>query len=57
MNIKGTMILEYKFTAIEAFYDLGFIVELDGLIGLLGINLKPLISIISLKVMFFIYMR
>ena len=44
MNIKGTMILEYKFTAIEAFYDLGFIVELDGLIGLLGNDLKPLIS-------------
>ena len=44
MDINGKMILEYKFTAIEAFYDFGFIVELDGLLGLLGNDLKQLLS-------------
>ena len=43
MDINGKIVLDFKFTAIESFYNLGFLVENDGLIGLLGIDLKPVL--------------
>ncbi|MEY3126020.1 MAG: hypothetical protein RL273_119, partial [Bacteroidota bacterium] len=45
MDITGKIILDYNFTSIDGFYDLGFIVEFDGLLGLLGNDLKPVLSV------------
>lgn len=44
MDITGKIILDYNFISINEFYDLGFIVEFDGLLGLLGNDLKPVLS-------------
>ena len=45
MDITGKIILDYNFISINEFYDLGFIVEFDGLLGLLGNDLKPVLSV------------
>lgn len=45
MDITGKIILYYNFTSIDEFFNLGFIVEFDGLLGLLGNDLKPVLSV------------
>ena len=45
MDITGKMILDYNFTSIDGFFNLGFMVEFDGLLGLLGNDLKPVLSV------------
>ena len=45
MDITGKIILDYNFTSIDEFFNLGFIVEFDGLLGLLGNDLKPVLSV------------
>jgi len=45
MDITGKIILDYNFTSIDGFFNLGFIVEFDGLLGLLGNDLKPILSL------------
>jgi hypothetical protein len=45
MDITGKIILDYNFTSIDGFFNLGFIVEFDGLLGLLGNDLKPVLSL------------